>query len=39
MENLGLLVLNDTINAEIAAERDGNVQVPGRRDVVDLPVP
>ena len=34
--NLGMLVLNDTKNAEMVAE--GN-QVPGRRDIVDLPVP
>jgi hypothetical protein len=38
-ENLGLLIQNDTVNAEMAMERDGNGQVPGRRDVVDLPVP
>lgn len=37
--NLGLLVLNDTKNSEMVAERDGGDQVPGRRDVVDLPVP
>lgn len=37
--NLGMLVLNDTVNAEKVSERDEGNQVPGRRDVIDLPVP
>ena len=37
--NLGMLVLNDTVNAEMVVERHGGDQVPKRRDVVDLPVP
>ncbi|KIM40092.1 hypothetical protein M413DRAFT_28622 [Hebeloma cylindrosporum] len=37
--NLGMLVLNDTLNAEMVADKDEGDQVPGRRDVVDLPVP
>ena len=37
--NLGILVMNDTKNAEMVAERDEDDQVPGRRDVVDLPLP
>ncbi|KDR70653.1 hypothetical protein GALMADRAFT_254688 [Galerina marginata CBS 339.88] len=37
--NLGVLVQNDTLNAHNVANRDGGDSVPGRRDVVDLPVP
>ncbi|KAF8869261.1 hypothetical protein CPB84DRAFT_1839606 [Gymnopilus junonius] len=37
--NLGTIVQNDTINAELVAQMGGKDQVPGRRDVVDLPVP
>ena len=35
--NLGMLVLNDTANTEMVA--DEGDRVPGRRDVIDLPVP
>jgi len=38
--NLGVLVQNDFINAEMAASStEGGPQTLGRRDVVDLPVP
>jgi len=38
-ENLGTIVQNDTVNAGMIAQIDRTDQVPGRRDVVDLPVP
>ncbi|GLB42114.1 putative MYND finger [Lyophyllum shimeji] len=37
--NLGRLILNDTINAELFGAQTSAGQVPGRRDVADLPVP
>ncbi|KAF8068827.1 hypothetical protein FPV67DRAFT_1489871 [Lyophyllum atratum] len=38
-KNLGYLIRNDTVNAELWGAQTGEGKVPGRRDVANLPMP
>ncbi|PPQ95396.1 hypothetical protein CVT26_008242 [Gymnopilus dilepis] len=38
-ENLGRILQNDMLHADLLAQSDGSGKTPGRRDVVDLPLP